>query len=68
MRVDEGKPKDEIYLDFVKAFDKVPHKRLVKMLQACGIRGQALTWFQRSYHVEDKKWALVTNTLAGEQC
>src|SRR6218665_1948370 len=29
-----------------KAFDKVPHKRLAKKLQACGIRGQALTWIQ----------------------
>src|SRR6218665_3532915 len=35
-----------IYLDFAKAFDKVPHKRLAKKLQACGIRGQALNWIQ----------------------
>ena len=34
---------DVIYLDFGKAFDKVPHKRLAKKFQACGIRGQALT-------------------------
>src|SRR6218665_2030398 len=45
-RIDEGKPVDVIYLDFAKAFDKVPHKRLAKKLQACGIRGQALTWIQ----------------------
>ena len=44
--MDEGKPVDVIYLDFAKAFDKVPHKRLAKKLQACGIRGQALTWIQ----------------------
>jgi len=44
--IDEGKPVDVIYLDFAKAFDKVPHKRLAKKLQACGIRGQALTWIQ----------------------
>src|SRR6218665_3513513 len=37
--MDEGKPVDVIYLDFAKAFDKVPHKRLAKKLQACGIRG-----------------------------
>ena len=27
--IDEGKPLDVIYLDFSKAFDKVPHKRLL---------------------------------------
>src|SRR6218665_2164632 len=45
-RIDEGKLVDVVYLDFAKAFDKVPHKRLAKKLQACGIRGQALTWIQ----------------------
>jgi len=36
-KIVEGKPVDVIYLDFAKAFDKVPHKRLAKKLQACGI-------------------------------
>ena len=31
---------DIIYLDFQKAFDKVPHKRLLKTIHAYGIRGQ----------------------------
>jgi len=35
---------DLIYLDFAKAFDKVPHKRLAKKLQACGIEGCLLNW------------------------
>jgi len=35
-------PVDVVYLDFSKAFDKVPHKRLTKKLQTCGITGQAL--------------------------
>jgi len=45
-RIDEGKPVDVIYLDFAKACDKVPHKRLSKKLQGCGIRGEALTRIQ----------------------
>lgn len=41
---DEGKPQDIIYLDFAKAFDKVPHRRLVKKMEAFGIRGDVLNW------------------------
>ena len=32
MTVDEGKPFDVVFLDFAKAFDKVPKKRLLKKL------------------------------------
>ena len=68
-RIDDGNPVYVIYLDFAKAFDKVPHKRLVKKkLQACGIRGQALIGFQAGYQVEGNRWALLTNTLSGGKC
>ena len=42
--VDEGKPLDVIFLDFAKAFDKVPTKRLLKKLYAHGVRGKLLKW------------------------
>ena len=42
--VDEGHPVDVIYLDFAKAFDKVPHKRLIKKLEAHGISGKISKW------------------------
>ena len=35
--IDEGSPVDIIYLDFHKAFDKVPHQRLLFKLKAHGI-------------------------------
>ena len=42
--MDVGLPVDVVYLDFAKAFDKVPHKRLSKKLQAHGIGGRVLEW------------------------
>ena len=38
--LDSGYPVDVIYLDFQKAFDKVPHRRLALKLSAHGIDGQ----------------------------
>ena len=35
--IDEGSPVDIIYLDFQKAFDKVPHQILLLKLKAHGI-------------------------------
>jgi len=40
--IDRGYPVDIIYLDFQKAFDKVPHKRLLMKLAAHGITGNVL--------------------------
>jgi hypothetical protein len=51
-----GKQIDAILLDFSKAFDKVPHKRLLMKLDHYGIRGTTLKWIQdfriwRTQHV-----------------
>ena len=37
---------DTVYLDFKKAFDIVPHKRLVKKLEGYGIKGPLLLWLK----------------------
>ena len=42
--VDEGSPVDVLYLDFSKAFDKVPHKRLVNKVKAHGIGNNIWRW------------------------
>ena len=44
--LDEGDDVDVIYLDFKKAFDKVPHRRLLVKLQGYGIQGKVLDWIQ----------------------
>ena len=35
-----------IYLDFAKAFDLVPHHRLIMKLQSYGIDGRVLKWIK----------------------
>ena len=44
--LDEGKSVDIIYLDFAKAFDKVPYQRLFKKLFSHGIGGEILEWIK----------------------
>ncbi|XP_059499605.1 uncharacterized protein LOC132207732 [Stegostoma tigrinum] len=42
--LDQGNPVDVIYLDFQKAFDIVPHGRLLSKVRAHGVRGELLAW------------------------
>ena len=42
--VDDGDAVDIIFLDFAKAFDKVPVERLLKKVWAHGIRGRVFNW------------------------
>ena len=44
--LDEGGNIDAIYLDFAKAFDTVPHKRLLVKLHGYGISGKLLAWIE----------------------
>ena len=44
--VDGGKPVDVFYLDFAKAFDKVPRERLLLKLHAKGVSGRLLNWIR----------------------
>ena len=51
--LDNGEVIDTIYCDFMKAFDKVPHNRLLKIIDRYGISGNIHTW--------------ITNYLLGRQ-
>ena len=44
--LDLGLPVDIIYLDFRKAFDAVPHQRLIEKLKSFGISGNLLEWLK----------------------
>ena len=45
--MDEGSPVDIIYLDFQKAFDKVPHQRLILKLKSHGIGISIIKWIEQ---------------------
>ena len=45
--IDVGSPVDIIYLDFQKAFDKVPHQRLLLKLKAHGFGDSITDWIEQ---------------------
>ena len=68
--VDEKDPVDVFFLDLQKAFDKVPHNKLIYKVHKIGIRGKVLNWIQnwlkgRKQRVvldgEKSDWAEVTS-------
>ena len=44
--LDEGHSLDVIFLDYQKAFDTVPHRRLLKKLSAYGVKRKVLNWIE----------------------
>ena len=50
--LDEGYGIDVIYLDYKKAFDTVPHQRLIQKLQCLGFGGNLLRW---NYFISNRK-------------
>ena len=61
---DETKAVDVIYLDFQKAFDTVPHKRLISKVKAHGIAGNTLKWLED--WLSDRKQRVVINGKESE--
>ena len=50
---DQGYSLDIVYLDFSKAFGKVPHKRFIKKLDGYGIQENVSRWIAE--WIEDRK-------------
>lgn len=44
--LEDGGCVDAIYLDFAKAFDTVPHERLLEKLRGMGVQGKVLQWIR----------------------
>ena len=44
--MDEGSAVDIVYLDLQKAFDKVPHDKLMKKVREIGIDGEIADWIE----------------------
>ena len=57
--LENKQPVDVVYLDYKKAFDSVPHERLLVKLHAYGIRGNLLLWI-RSF-LTNRKQRVVIN-------
>ena len=51
-----------MYLDFRKAFDSVPHKRLIKKLEGYGINGSLLTWLKNFLNQRQQRVVINGNT------
>ena len=71
--VDHGYAVDAIYLDFAKAFDKVPYVRLMHKVRAHGIRGLVGNWIENWLSGRQQKvcvecfgspWAYVTSGVS----
>ena len=53
-----------LYLDFAKAFDKVPHKRLIQKLKCIKIHPKTVAWIQA--WLENRKQRVIVNGTASE--
>uniref|UniRef100_A0A803K1Z4 Reverse transcriptase domain-containing protein n=1 Tax=Xenopus tropicalis TaxID=8364 RepID=A0A803K1Z4_XENTR len=58
-KLDSGDAVDIIYLDFAKAFDTVPHKRLLSKLRSIGLSEAVCTWIEN--WLQDRVQRVVVN-------
>jgi len=64
--VDEGKSVDIFYLDFAKAFDKIPRQRLLKKLREKGINRDIVKWIEN--WLTDRTQKVIVNGEGSGDC
>ncbi len=64
--IDHGNQVDLIYMDFAKAFDKVPHKRLIHKISSYGINGKILEWIEE--FLKNRKQRVILGEEVSEWC
>nr|CAH8845910.1 unnamed protein product [Trichobilharzia regenti] len=60
---DDRRPVDVVFIDFSKAFDKVPHKRLLMKLESLGIKGRLLDWL-REFLIDRRQRVRINSKLS----
>jgi hypothetical protein len=63
MALDNSQNIDIIYLDFQKAFDTVPHRRLMNKLESYGIMGSVYEWI-KSFLTDRKQRVCVSGNMS----
>ena len=58
-QINDGHSVDVIYLDYAKAFDSVPHQRLLSKLKGYGVKGNVHRWIQN--FLLDRRQRVVIN-------
>ena len=58
-KLDDNQPVDVLYLDFSKAFDKVPHKRLLQKLKCYQFPDDIINWIEA--WLENRRQRVVIN-------
>ena len=63
-KIDERLPVDVLYLDFAKAFDKVPHRRLIQKLKTFHFPKELIKWIEA--WLDKRKQRVVLNGTHSE--
>ena len=63
-RLDDKEPVDVLYLDFAKAFDKVPHKRLIQKIKCYKFSEKLVNWIEA--WLTNRKQRVIVNGVASD--